>query len=153
METTLEHPNVKGTGSAMNISIFPATSYRRGYLQIALANQNDSRGLNWANWAAIRLDIEDIGKILMVLRGMRESIDDGKGLFLRYADRSVVFKFMHKIDPEPHYSFNVHIKREDKPEGEQNQKYEFLLSIAEGVALEAGLMAAMGRILFGDEAK
>lgn len=154
--TMLAHPNIKGTGSAMSISIFPATSSQQGYLQMEFTNQHDSAGYltyDWTRRGTIRLDMEDIGKILMVLCGMRESIDDGKGLFRRYSNRSVVFKFMHKIDPKPHYSFNVHIKWEDKPEGEQNQKFDFSLSIAEGVALEAGLKAAMGRILFGDEVK
>ena len=62
---------------------------------------------DWRNAVCLKLDLMDLAQILQVLRGVQESLADGKGLFHRSANGSAVIKFEHRIEPIPGYMLDV----------------------------------------------
>ncbi len=63
--------------------------------------------LVWEHGVTVSLGAVELAKILEVMRGHTESIDDGKGLYLRRADDWVVLRVSHMIEPLPGYRFEV----------------------------------------------
>ncbi|MBQ1429312.1 MAG: hypothetical protein IIZ06_06555, partial [Kiritimatiellae bacterium] len=113
------HANGKGTGSAMKLELYPARvgDLDSGAIYATIARQSslgDRRStppiypsFDWDNALKVKLDFTDLAKVLQVLRGETERIDEGKGLFHRYADKCQVIKFRHMIEPVCGYSMEV----------------------------------------------
>ena len=83
--------------------------------------------------------------MLMVFRGMQESIADGKGLFHRTATANAVIKFSHMIEPRPGYLLSVSSKPFD---GELKDAY-IMLRMEEAIWLSTAIEASMGVLVFG----
>ena len=117
------HPNMKGTGSACRLELHPAHDETSGSIFLTLAAQKtlgSGQGagrvlptFDWENRLVVKLDRSDLSQILQVLRGMQESVRDGKGLFHRSARACTVIKFTHQIEPHPGYVLAVSRKSED----------------------------------------
>jgi len=154
------HANTKGTGSAINFELHPAHwssgVYVEGSLFVTFANQKTVGVRNgaetvfpsfdWKNKITFRLIMSDISQMLMVFRGMQESIADGKGLFHHSARYNTMIKFEHRIEPYPGYILEVYRKSLDG----NDQHHAFIsFSPAEAVGLSLAIEQSMGVIAFG----
>ena len=85
-----------------------------------------------------------------MLRGETESIDEGKGLFHRYADKCQVIKFRHMIEPVCGYSLEVceKISRDNGLHTIENTARIFL-SNAEALGLSLAIEHSLAAIAFG----
>jgi hypothetical protein len=157
----LYHANGKGTGSAMKMELYPLKigNLDSGAIYATIARQSslgDRRStppiypsFDWDNALKVKLDFTDLAKALQVLRGETESIDDGKGLFHRYADKCQVIKFRHMIEPVCGYSLEVHETFiDDKHVNESTER--IFLSNAEALGLSLAIEHSFAAIAFGD---
>ena len=101
------------------------------------------------NALKVKLDFTDLSKILQVLRGETESIDEGKGLFHRYADRCQVIKFRHMIEPVCGYSLEVSETSTDADAQTSDRKAYIFLSSAEALGLSLAIEHSFAAIAFG----
>lgn len=149
------HPNAKGTGSACRLELHPAHDDAAGSIFLTLAAQKTCASgqgpgrvlptFDWENKIVVKLDRGDLSQILQVLRGMQESVREGRGLFHRSARACAIIKFSHQIDPHPGYVLSVSRKAED---GKLTQIW-FLFDVDEAFTLMLTLEQAMLYICFG----
>ncbi|MGN0847162.1 MAG: hypothetical protein ACI4RA_07240 [Kiritimatiellia bacterium] len=149
------HANMKGTGSACRFELHPAHEDTPGSVFAQLAPQKtigSSRGggqgfatFDWEKKIVIKLDRADLAQILQVLRGMRETVNDGKGLFHRSARGNTVIRFSHQIEPRPGYLLAVSRKT---VEGDL-RSCSFLFDENEALALMLSLEQSMMYVCFG----
>ncbi len=149
------HANVKGTGSACRIELHPAHDETAGSIFLTLAAQKTVGGMqggkrvystfDWENKIVVKLDRTDLAQILQVLRGMQESIGDGRGLFHQSSNANTVIKFTHQIEPYPGYFLAVSRKFAD---GRLNQCY-FIFDPSEAFTLMLTLEHALMYICLG----
>ena len=149
------HANSKGTGSALQMELHPAHDETAGSIFLSIAHQKTAGSresgnvimpsFDWKNKAVLKLDASDLSQILQVMRGIQESIADGKGLFHRSVNATTVIKFEHRIEPRPGYAFDVWKKPHD---GEQ-QHYYFMFDPSEAFFLMLALEQSVGVIAFG----
>ena len=91
------HPNGKGTGSALQLELHPAHEDTEGSVFLTMAPQRTigmrtaddtvHPTFDWRNAVCLKLDLMDLAQILQVMRGVQESLADGKGLFHRSSNR------------------------------------------------------------------
>lgn len=149
------HANAKGTGSAIKFELHPAHDDTPGSIFVSLAMQKTVGTLqggtqifptfDWKNRISLKLDRTDLSQILQVLRGMQESILDGKGLYHTSPTGNSIIKFAHQIDPRPGYMLSVWKKL---PSGEQMNAY-FIFDVNEAFTLMLALERAMMYVCFG----
>jgi len=149
------HANAKGTGSAVRFELHPAHDTVAGSVFASLAmqrtlatNQDGNRvfpTFDWKNGITLKLDRTDLSQILQVLRGMQESIADGKGLFHRSATANTIIKFAHQIEPRPGYVLSVSRKTQN---GDLANAY-FIFDVSEAFSLMLALERAMLYVCFG----
>ena len=149
------HANSKGTGSALKLELHPAHDDTPGSVFVRMAMQRtvaSQQGgvqmfptFDWKNSVVLKLDRSDLSQILQVLRGMQESIMDGKGLFHRSSAGNTVIKFTHQIEPRPGYQLSVWRK---PPTGEAVNVY-YVFNMDEAFALMMALERAMLYVCFG----
>jgi len=152
---TICHPNPRGTGSAIRFELHPARGRVSGYLFVELARQKSVASFSgaaptfatfdWANKIVVKMGINDLAQMVMVFRGMQESIMDGKGLFHRSAKANAVIKFSHQIEPTPGYLFSASCKQFD---GDRKDGF-FVFRPEEAVWFSSALEAMMGVLVFG----
>ena len=107
---TMYHANAKGTGTALRLELHPARTDSDGSILATIAPQNEIKpvaSFYWNNSISVRLCLMDLAKILQVLRGNYESIDDGKGLYHRTGDGFTVVRLYHRIEPIGGYVLDV----------------------------------------------
>ena len=158
----LYHANGKGTGFAMKLELYPAKigDPNSGAIYATIATQSslgDRRStppvyprFDWDNAIVVRLDFDDLAKVLQVLRGETESIDEGKGLFHRYADKCQVIKFRHMIEPVCGYSLEVYETFTGDSEHANERRVYIFLSTAEALGLSLAIEHSFAAIAFGD---
>ena len=149
------HPNGKGTGSALQLELHPAHEDMEGSIFLTMAPQRtigmrtaDDTVLptfDWRNAVCLKLDLMDLAQILQVLRGVQESLADGKGLFHRSSNASAVIKFEHRIEPVPGYLLDV----SKKPLAGDLQRVSFFFRPAEAFACALMLEQALVYVAFG----
>ena len=149
--STIYHPNPKGTGMALALELYPASPEVPGKLKLEFARQDSPEGVtfprfDWENRRTIRLTPEEVEKVLEVFNGNTESIEDGKGLFVRTPTQAAAFRLRHVIDPVPAYEFQL-VVREGATATEDVR--EFNLTPTEAMMLYHALTAAMGVLVFG----
>ena len=150
------HPNAKGTGCAMSMSLRPADAIGGGYIAVSIANQmtvGDPTGDNptyptfdWENGVYIVLDFNDLCVILQVLRGETESICEGRGIFHKYKTCHRKIQLRHLIDPVCGYLFEV---VEASANGSDEKRVHMLLSPAESLGICEAIAGSMYLIAFG----
>lgn len=149
---TMYHPNGKGTGSALRLELYPAHGAIEGSILATLAPQASigssvtNPGFDWTNAIRVKLTIVDLAHFLQVLRGMEESIEDGKGLFHRTTTANMVIKFEHRIEPVPGYLLDVSAKPYD---GDVKHVW-FHFRQAEALALLIVLEQSLVSVAFGE---
>ena len=117
------HASPKGTGSACKLELHPAHDDVAGSIFVQLAMQKTVGSyqagtqifptFDWENKITLKLDRTDLSQIIQVLRGMRESINDGKGIFHRSANANTIIKFYHQIEPKSGYMLSASRKTMD----------------------------------------
>jgi hypothetical protein len=149
------HANARGTGSALKFELHPAHDDVPGSVFVKMAMQRtvaSQQGgvpifptFDWKNGVSFKLDRSDLSQILQVLRGMQESVMDGKGLFHRSSAGNTVIKFSHQIEPRPGYQLSVWRR---SAAGEAVNMF-YLFSMDEAFALMMALERAMLYVCFG----
>ena len=150
------HPNGKGTGCAMSMSLRPADTIGGGYIAVSIANQmtvGDPTGDNptyptfdWENGVYIVLDFNDLCAILQVLRGETESIREGRGIFHKDEECCQTIKLSHIVEPVCGYSFDVF---EFHTKGGDEKRAHMLLSPAESLGICESIAGSMYLVAFG----
>ena len=148
-------PNGRGTGCAMRCRMFVAQDKKPGYLMMEVARQKtigSRQGasvvfptFDWEDGVWIKLGLPDLAQMIMVFRGMQESVMDGKGLFHRSERANTIIKFSHQIEPRPGYLLEISTKPFD---GEQKSVY-FIFTPEDAVNFSIALEGAMPYLMFG----
>ena len=144
------HANGRGAGCAVKIELHPANAEAEGCVRVVLAPQKDAGTIpefDWTNTIDFRLSPVDVARVLEVLRGVAESLEDGKGIFHRTRNASKAMRFYHVIEPRPGYCLEVFCK---SVEGEECAERRLLFSTTEAFAVALALESSMGRLAFGD---
>ena len=150
------HANPKGTGSAMRLELHPAHGETDGSIRLVLAPQltvGNCRKVpmvlptfDWDNALKVKLDFTDATRVLQVLRGECESIEEGKGLFHLSESGTLRILFRHLVDPLPGY--HLEVERKDRTTGEE-RRVLFFVSTAEACGLAEAFAAAIPLVAFG----
>ena len=142
------HANSKGTGCAANNAV-------EGYISVLMTNQvmgdSDANSpayprFDWDNAMAFNLTFADICEFLRVFRGECESIQDGKGLYIRNPECAMRVSLRHMIEPVDGYSLEAY--RHDMGTGADTSARIILFS-SEALGLCFALEQSMGLIAFG----
>lgn len=157
--TTIYHPNARGTGCAMRLSLQPAEGPISGYLKIQLAPQltigerNDDPVLtkyptfDWDRDLKACMSINDLAHLLEVFRGCEESINDGKGLYYTDEDYAYVFRMSHIIEPAAGYL--IKMNKSDKRTGDVVTA-RIALSPTEALGMMTLIESVLVLIAFGE---
>lgn len=145
----LYHPTCRGTGCAIGLELHPATAEQEGSIILEMAHQRTVNGkdseFDWSDTVCVRLGFNELTKILQVFRGECESVDDGKGLFLREPSvKRLVLD--HRIEPVCGYSLEVF----EEPVGGAERRFAILLTNAEALGICEAIVGAMVWVAFGD---
>lgn len=154
---TLFHPNAKGTGSAIRMELAPAEPDTPGRLRVTVAPQKSVGSafgdaptfptFGWGEEEAVAFDLSPVEatRVLLVLRGYDESIEDGKGIFQRTEATNRVVRFAHMVEPLPGYELSV----AESAKGGAPRQARFRFTAAEALALNEAISGGMGALLFG----
>lgn len=154
---TFYHANPKGTGCAAQFSLRPANDEADGCVMLKIANQA-TVGIphvtpptvslfDWENTIDVKLDFNDLCKIMQVFRGEEEEIDYGKGLYHMMSGFSTKIVLRHIIDPVLCYRLYVSIIPTTK---DKEEKYaQILFYPSEALGLCEAFAGSMSRICFG----
>lgn len=152
----LYHASPKGTGCAIKMDLHPAHDTTDGSIWLTIANQmtiGDRRGPNptyprfdWEGGACVKLDFNDLCRILQVFRGETETIEDGKGLFHTSSRATTRIVLRHTVDPVAGYSLEIYRTPRG---GEEEHRYHFFFKPAEAAGLTDAIADVMGFIAFG----
>lgn len=150
--TTIYHPNSKGTGMALALELYLATPEVPGKLKLEFARQVSPEGaifprFDWENRRTIVLAPEEVEKVLEVFNGYTESIEDGKGIFVRTPTNAAAFRLRHVVEPVPAYALQLVVREAGDAATEDVRNIN--LTPTEAMMLYHALTAAMGRLVFG----
>lgn len=143
------HANAKRTGCAVRITLHPANGGTGGYISLSFANQSQEigfPGFEWDSAITVKLYFFEVCKVLEVLRGYCESIEDGKGIYIREVGMCTRFSFRHMVEPVSGYSLEVY--RHDVGTG-ANASAHIVISDAEALGLCCAFEQVMGALAFG----
>lgn len=153
---TFYHPSGKGTGCAMSMELHPAHDRTDGCIMMRVANQmtiGDRRGPNptyprfdWENVVCVKLDFNDLSKMLQVFRGECETLEDGRGLYHRTAKATTKIVLRHLLEPIQGYSLELY--RTPATGGEEIRTHLFL-SPYEALGLCESIAGSMYLVSFG----
>jgi len=153
---TFYHPNGKGTGCAVAMSLHPAHDDVSGSIMMSVANQmtvGDRRAevptfsrFDWENAIRVKLDFNDLCKMLQVFRGECESIDDGHGLYHRSPRGTTRILLRHMIEPVNGYSLELYRVSAD---GNDERRAHMLFTPAEATGICESICGSMYLICFG----
>jgi hypothetical protein len=94
----------------------------------------------------VKLDFSDLTRIVQVLRGECESIEDGKGLYHRTARFYTRIALRHMVEPMAGYSLELYRTSND---GKDESNARIILSDAEALGLGLAIENSFGVISFG----
>lgn len=144
------HGNAKGTGKAMRLALRPASGDGAGFIEVEIAPQDADIGgqrvFDWDRAVRFRLGMAEISQVMMVFRGYRESICDGRGIFRRDGVRDTTLRLSHVVEPVPGYSISVLQKVRS---GAPIETTQFLLTLDEAFGLCMAIEGVMAYVAFG----
>ena len=154
---TIYHANAKGTGSAVRMALQPASVEAEGCIMLEIADQASIPNLrvtpptfatfDWEDSILVRLDFNDLCKMLQVFRGEEEEIDYGNGLYHVSKTHATKIILRHIIEPVLGYRLYVSIIPTTKDEEVKNAQILFYPS--EALGLCEAFAGSMSRICFG----
>ena len=150
------HASSKGTGSAVKMQLHPAHDDTDGCVMLTIANQmtvGNPRAetpsyarFDWENAICVKLDFNDLCRILQVFRGECESIDGDHGLFHQTARASTKIQLRHLLEPVSGYSLEVY---RNLREGGAGTHGHIIITTAEATGLCEAIAGSMSVICFG----
>ena len=153
---TFYHPNSKGSGAAVELKLHPAHDNVNGSIMLRIANQSavgDRRTpaptyarFDWENAICVKLDFNDLCKVLQVFRGECESIDGDRGLYHQTARAATKIQLRHLVEPVSGYSLEVY---RNLREGGAGSHGHFIVTPAEAVGLCEAIAGSMSVVSFG----
>lgn len=146
------HPNSRGTGCAVEMSVIPASGCVEGRLRFRMAREKllagNERSFDWKEPIEFSLSIIDTSYLIAVLTGRIDCIEYGKGLLNRSPVHTSVVKFSHQIEPRPGYLLAV----TQTPRGtDRLLSAFFVFGEMEAIALTEVLRRALFPMAFGTE--
>ena len=158
----LERPNGRGSGSALQMFLVPATACEAGHIRIEIADQRGKTRFNWANALAADLGWYDCAKLLSVLMGCTEETSVLMGCTEETADdrwdKSRIrvkdgrdgtvrrVNLRHVLDPEPGYILSV---TDLNPDNADVQCRVIRLTYTEGLGIEGAIRGGLHTVAFG----
>ena len=149
------HPNGKGTGSAVRLELHPAHDRTSGSIWLTAANQmtiGDRRGANptfprfdWEGRIVVKLEFDDLCKMLQVFRGECEDIGEGRGIYHRSATATTKIVLRHLVEPIPGYSLELY----RTPTAGEEMRARFFFNPGEALGLSEAIAGSMSVICFG----
>lgn len=154
---TIYHPNGKCTGCALQLELHPAHDNHDGCImakvanQITVGNRNGTTSqtfarFDWENSISVKLDFNDLCKMLQVFRGECEAIEEGRGLYHRTVKGSTRIVLRHLVEPVQGYSLELY-RVPSSGDGETHA--HMLISAAEALGLCESIAGSMSVICFG----
>lgn len=150
------HATARGTGSVASFELLPAQGDAAGSIHLKLARQSavaDRSGaqptaarFDWENALVVKLSFSDLCQMLLVLRGVCESVADGKGLYHASARAQTMIRFRHQASPVSGYSLDV--SRKTLATGDESRA-NILFSEAEAIGLCETIAGSMALVSFG----
>lgn len=150
------HPNPKGTGSAIKLELKPAKGNSEGAIMVTGMNQQtigDMRGqspiyprFNWDDRIIVKLGFTDLSKILQVLRGECESLNDGVGICHTILGCNTRINLIHKMTDESEYVFEMN---RTWNQNKEDRCFSIVFTAHEAVGMEAAISGAMVYVSFG----
>ena len=123
---------------------------------MTLASQltvGDVRGPNpvfprfdWENRLTVKLDFNDLTKMLEVFRGERESIEDGRGLYHSTSGFTTKILLRHSVEPTSGYSLELYRTSRD---GKDDSHARIFLANNEALGIRCSIESSLGLICFG----
>ena len=154
----LYHANTKGSGCAVQFELYPAHYSRTGgcvdgCMMVTFANQmtigsrqNGSYStFDWRGAIVVKLDFADLTRMLQVLRGECESIENGKGLVHVSANGTASILMKHQLEDREGYAISVKRTLRDRTE----KKSYFCLTPYEALGIMTVIEDSLGLICFG----
>ena len=142
----LRHANAQGTGSCLEMILYPAHPHRDGFIMFCLMKQRigGARTYDWENRIALKLSFAQVSKIIEVLRGEKESLNGVDGVRCKQENWDCRLRFEHCLEPVNGYSLRMMRAR-----GGSIEEISFFMSISEAVGICVSLEQALLYISFG----
>lgn len=150
------HANAKCTGSAMMLSLHPMIDnedkHEDGYIEMTIVPQKTAAiggkqpTYDVDNGITVQLVFDDVCKILQVLRGEMERIDDGRGLY--HADDFGTCRVTMNHMIEPVFGYMIEMCHTNKSDGAIT-RCKFFLTNAEACGITEALAQSCGMLVFG----
>ncbi len=104
---------------------------------------------DWDNRITVKLDFADLSKILQVLRGECESLEEGRGLYHRTVRTTTRIVFRHLLEPVIGYSLELY-RSNNAPDGSNSDvRTHIIFTPWEALGLCESIAGAMHLISFG----
>lgn len=154
----LYHANANNTGSAIRISVAPATPESEGAFFISMAAQSTVAGqtpegvkqfahFDWMNRTTVKFGVSEVAQMLQVIRGCTNSVNGDRGLYHDSRATTTGITFARVMDPMPGY--NLAFSRTSKDGSNQRIRTWFFFREHEAIALEAVMGAALPVMALG----
>lgn len=153
---TFYRANSKCTGGALQLEVHPAHDDVDGSIMAVFARQltvGDRSVVppvfatfDWDNSICVKFDFNDLTKMLEVFRGVKESLEDGKGLFHVSPAGSTKISLRHLVEYDGAYSFEV---TRNKSGTTESKSAHIVLSSSEAYGLAMAIEDSLGVICFG----
>lgn len=153
---TFFHPNPKGTGSAIKFELKPASANQGGAIMVTCMNQmtiGDLRGqnpvyprFNWEDRMVIKLGFDDLSKILQVLRGELEALNEGQGICHTTMGCNTRISLSRATMIDFEYILELYRSWNDR---EEDRTFRIGFKSYEAVGIEAAITGAMVFVSFG----
>ena len=150
------HPNGKGSGAALEMNLHPAHDNVNGCIMMKIASQcaiGDPRGatptfarFDWENAICVKLDFDDLCRVLQVFRGECESIDGDRGIYHQTSRAATKIKLRHLVEPISGYSLEVY---RNSRVGDTSSYAHIILSPVEALGLGEAIAGSMAVVAFG----
>lgn len=150
------HPNPKGTGSAVKFELKPASPNQEGAIMVTCIDQmtiGDLRGqnpvyprFNWDERMVIKLGFDDLSKILQVLRGETQALNEGQGICHTTMGCNTRINLSRSTMMDFEYILELYRSWNGK---EEDRTFRIGFKAYEAVGIEAAITGAMVFVSFG----
>lgn len=155
---TFYHANSKGTGSAVQFEMSPGNARREGAVYMTMANQKSIAAVvdgqkqyatfDWAGSMLIKLNFNDISQILMVLKGLNDTMGGGKGLYHQSRLYQTIINCTRHNEP-PLVGVALDASRKSKSDAQSGTRSRIFLNEVEVFGLSLAFEQIMGQLAFG----
>ncbi len=153
------HANSKGSGSAARFELVPAAGDREGVIFLTLAQQKSVASaageegrspfatFDWQNRVTVKLNFSDICQILLVFRGLSDSVANGKGLYHACSNMTTIINLTRQN--EPYAGLALEVSRRSKSEPDAAVRVRIVFKESEAFGIGAVLEQSLSLMAFG----